>query len=76
MHRSLYGLSARVILLCVSSSVFFATTCPTDIDVKALRVVVEGDGEVTPCCAGIYRTGTVVRLEAKPAPGWVLKSWR
>lgn len=67
----------RVAAFCLLAiPVFGTSSCPTDLDVSALTITIEGDGTVEPCCAGLYRTGDVVRLTATPAPAWVFTSWR
>ena len=65
-----------VVYLLLTIPVFGTSSCPTDVDVSALTITIEGDGTVEPCCTGLYRTGDVVRLTATPAPAWVFTSWR
>lgn len=67
----------RVAAFCLLAIPIFGTSsCPTDLDLSALTVTIEGDGTVEPCCTGLYRTGEVVRLTAKPTYLWVFKGWR
>ena len=67
---------SRAVLFCLLLAPVLGTSCPTDLPLSALTVTIEGDGEVVPCCAGVYATGATVQLTATPGLGWVFKSWR
>jgi hypothetical protein len=67
---------ATILLCLVTIPLFGTTSCPTDVDVSALTITIEGEGTVEPCCTGLYRTGEVVRLTAKPAYLNVFTGWR
>ena len=66
----------RAVVFCLLLAPVLGTSCPTDLQLRALTVTIEGDGEVTPCCAGIYAPGATVQLTATPGLGYVFKSWR
>lgn len=51
-------------------------SCPNDVTIRSLNISIEGEGQVSPCCAGIYPNGAVVRLTATPGAAWVFTSWR
>src|SRR6476660_7796749 len=66
---------ARALALCFLSTALLGQSCPQEM-IVGLNVTIEGDGQVTPCCAGVYKAGTVVHLSATPGLGYVFKQYR
>ncbi|HKQ49584.1 MAG TPA: hypothetical protein VJZ71_16040 [Phycisphaerae bacterium] len=66
-----------ILILCLLAiPILGNTSCPQDLDATVLRITIEGDGTVEPCCTSLHRRGDVVRLTATPAVSWVFTSWR
>ena len=77
MRTTLRRTRMGILILCLLAiPILGNTSCPTDVQVSVLRITIEGDGTVEPCCTSIHRTGDVVRLTATPAVSWVFTSWR
>ena len=78
MRTSLRVTRLFVLMLClVAIPIFGNTSCPQDLDATVLRITIEGDGTVEPCCTSLHRRGDVVRLTATPgSPDIVFTSWR
>jgi hypothetical protein len=76
MYIQSWASRSRAVVFCLLLAPVLGTSCPTDLKLSALNVTIEGDGEVVPCCAGVYATGATVQLTATPGLGWVFKSWR